>query len=72
MRIILKIHSLKVGLGLSALKYSLEKAVRDGEVFRVCGDMPSTSDGEQVRLECTSRNIKAFKISEKILNLTII
>ncbi len=25
-----------------------EKAVRDGAVFRVCGDMPSTSDGGQV------------------------
>ena len=25
-----------------------EKAVREGAVCRVCGDMPSTSDGGQV------------------------
>lgn len=48
MRNILKIHNLKAELELSTLKHSLEKAVREGVVFRVCGDMPSTSDGGQV------------------------
>ena len=47
MRIILKIHSLKVELELSILKYSLEKAVREGQPF-VSAAMPNTGNGHRL------------------------